>query len=213
MAVSCDARFTTPAGPQRADELAAAAPKRGWQRLSAGEGSKGHRLYNWLLIDPGADQHLLLVRRSISKPSELAYYICRSNTPVPLAELVRITGSRWAVEETFQFAKTRPAWTTTKSAATTPDTATSPCPCSPPHSSPLPPTPNETTIKKGHHNQRQAPDPAVLQRNPTPVGHPDPPQPPPSPHRPLVPLATTHQTRARTCHYQRQHHKHHKMRL
>ena len=105
MAVSCDARFTTPTGPQRADELTASAPKRSWQRLSAGEGSKGHRLYDWLLIDPGADQHLLLVRRSISKPSELAYYVCRSRTSVPLAELVRVAGSRWSVEETFQFAK------------------------------------------------------------------------------------------------------------
>ncbi|WP_443667746.1 IS701 family transposase [Kibdelosporangium philippinense] len=105
MAVSCDDRFTTPTGPQRADELAATAPKRGWQRLSAGKGSKGHRLYDWLLIDPGADEHLLLVRRSISKPSELAYYICHSTQPVPVAELVRVAGSRWAVEETFQFAK------------------------------------------------------------------------------------------------------------
>ncbi len=105
MAVSCDARFATPTGPRRADELAASAPDRGWQRLSCGQGSKGHRLYDWLLIDPGADQHLLLVRRSITKPSELAYYICRSTTPVPLAELVRVAGSRWGVEETFQFAK------------------------------------------------------------------------------------------------------------
>jgi SRSO17 transposase len=105
MAISCDARFTTPTGPRRADELAASAPKRGWQRLSAGQGSKGHRLYDWLLIDPGTDQHLLLVRRSITKPSELAYYVCRSSTPVPLAELVRVAGSRWGVEETFQFAK------------------------------------------------------------------------------------------------------------
>jgi SRSO17 transposase len=105
MAISCDARFPTPTGPRRADELATSAPKRGWQRLSCGEGSKGHRLYDWLLIDPGADHHLLLVRRSISKPSELAYYVCRSNTPVPLIELVRVAGSRWGVEETFQFAK------------------------------------------------------------------------------------------------------------
>jgi SRSO17 transposase len=105
MAVSCDARLSTPTGPRRADELAGAAPKRGWQRPSAGAGSKGHRLYDWLLIDPGADEHLLLVRRSISKPSELAYYICHSTEPVPVAELVRVAGSRWAVEETFQFAK------------------------------------------------------------------------------------------------------------
>jgi SRSO17 transposase len=105
MAVSCDATFTTPTGPARADDLAALAPKRGWQRLSAGEGSKGHRLYDWLLVDPGADSHLLLVRRSISKPTELAYYICHTRTPVPLAELVRVAGSRWGVEETFQFTK------------------------------------------------------------------------------------------------------------
>ncbi len=105
MAISCDARFPTPTGPRRADELAASAPKRGWQRLSCGKGSKGHRLYDWLLIDPGVDEHLLLARRSLSKPSELAYYICRSSVPVPLAELVRVAGSRWGVEETFQFAK------------------------------------------------------------------------------------------------------------
>ena len=105
MAVSCDHRFSTPTGPRQANELAAGAPKRGWQRLSCGQGSKGDRLYDWLLIDPGADEHLLLVRRSISKPSELAYYTCHSHTPMPAAELVRVAGSRWGVEETFQFAK------------------------------------------------------------------------------------------------------------
>ena len=105
MAVSCDARFATPTGPRRADELAASAPHRGWQRLSCGPGSKGHRLYDWLLVDLGADEHLLLVRRSITKPSELAYYIGYNRTPVPLAELVRVVGSQWSVEETFQFAK------------------------------------------------------------------------------------------------------------
>jgi SRSO17 transposase len=105
MAVSCDSRFSTPTGPRRADELAAGAPRKGWQRLSAGQGSKGDRLYDWLVLDPGADEHLLLVRRSISKPSELAYYICHTRRPVPVAELVRVAGSRWGVEETFQFAK------------------------------------------------------------------------------------------------------------
>src|ERR671917_955443 len=105
MAVSCDARFSTPTGPARADDLAAAAPRKGWQRLSAGQGSKGLRLYDWLLLDPGADKHLLLVRRSISKPDELAYYLCHTRHPVPLAELIRVAGSRWGVEETFQFAK------------------------------------------------------------------------------------------------------------
>jgi SRSO17 transposase len=105
MAVSCDHRFATPKGAARADELARTAPRKGWQRLSAGQGSKGHRLYDWLLLDPGADDHLLMVRRSISKPDELAYYICHTRRPVPLAEVVRVAGSRWGFEETFQFAK------------------------------------------------------------------------------------------------------------
>jgi SRSO17 transposase len=105
MAVSCDATFTTPTGPARADALAALAPRQGWQRLSAGPGSKGHRLYDWLLLDPGADTHLLLVRRSISTPTELAYSICHTRGVVPLAELVGVAGSRWGVEETFQFSK------------------------------------------------------------------------------------------------------------
>jgi SRSO17 transposase len=104
MAISCDTAFATPTGPACADTLAAAAPKRGWQRLSCGEGSKGHRLYDWLLIDPGADRHPLLVRRSISS-GELAYYIVHTTSTQPLVELVRVVGSRWGVEETFQFAK------------------------------------------------------------------------------------------------------------
>lgn len=105
LAVSCDQRFHTPTGPVRADELARRAPRKGWQRLSAGKGSKGHRLFDWMLLDPGKDTHQLLARRSISKPTELAYYIVHTRTPVALAELVRVAGSRWAVEETFQFAK------------------------------------------------------------------------------------------------------------
>lgn len=104
MAISCDTAFATPTGPIRADELAAAAPKRGWQRLSCGVGSKGHRLYDWLLIDPGSDKHMLMVRRSISS-GELAYYIVHTTNTQPLAELVRVAGARWGVEETFQFAK------------------------------------------------------------------------------------------------------------
>lgn len=61
-------------------------------------GSKGQRLYDWLLIDPGAHTHLLLVRRSISS-GELAYYIVHTTNTEPLVKLVRVAETRWGVDK------------------------------------------------------------------------------------------------------------------
>jgi SRSO17 transposase len=47
LGIGCDRRVPTEAGLLRADEIAAALPKRAWQRLSAGLGAKGQRYYNW----------------------------------------------------------------------------------------------------------------------------------------------------------------------
>lgn len=47
----------------------------------------------------------MLARRSISDPTDLAFYQCAANRPVGLPELVRVTGSRWSVEECFQASK------------------------------------------------------------------------------------------------------------
>ncbi|TJZ94574.1 IS701 family transposase [Actinacidiphila oryziradicis] len=104
LAVACSHEVTTGAGKSRADTLAKKVPKRAWQKLSAGAGAKGHRFYDWAVIDladprPGSRQ--LLIRRSRST-GELAYYRCYSPEPVPLTELVRVAGSRWRVEEFFQ---------------------------------------------------------------------------------------------------------------
>jgi hypothetical protein len=47
-------QLTTGAGKFRADALAKKVPKRAWQKLSAGAGAKGHRVYTWAVIDlPG----------------------------------------------------------------------------------------------------------------------------------------------------------------
>jgi SRSO17 transposase len=56
------------------------------------------------LREPGAG-HWLLIRRSISDPTELAYYICFGPEDTSIEELIRVAGSRWAVEECFQAAK------------------------------------------------------------------------------------------------------------
>jgi len=107
LAVACSHQVTTAAGPQRADAIAARLPRRAWQRISAGQGSKGPRYYDWAWIttDPGtAGQRSLLIRRNTTT-GELAYYRCYAPAPVPLATLVRVAGRRWTAEETFQAGK------------------------------------------------------------------------------------------------------------
>jgi SRSO17 transposase len=78
-------------------ELIARLPARAWRRLSAGDGAKGHRVYDWARVR-------LLARRRLSD-GELAYYACFGPARTTLAELVRVAGIRWAVEECFQAGK------------------------------------------------------------------------------------------------------------
>src|SRR5215813_3702970 len=94
-------------GRGRADAPAARVPGRGWQTMSCGPGSKGERLHDWALA-PAGDGRYLLIRRSRTS-GELAFYLCWSPKPATLAELVKVAGARWAVEETFQAAKNETA--------------------------------------------------------------------------------------------------------
>jgi SRSO17 transposase len=93
----------------RADALVRRLPAQAWKKISAGAGSKGPRLYSWAraAIRPLEDtrSYWLLVRRSLSDPTDLAYYLCYGPEGTPLRELVRVAGARWAIEETFQTGK------------------------------------------------------------------------------------------------------------
>ncbi|HET9968950.1 MAG TPA: IS701 family transposase [Streptosporangiaceae bacterium] len=107
LAVARSHPVVTPAGTFPAARLAKRLPARAWQRLSAGAGAKGPRWYDWALIeaaDPavteGDGPHWLLIRRRISD-GELAFYRAHAPRPVPLAQLVRVAGSRWKVEDGF----------------------------------------------------------------------------------------------------------------
>ncbi len=102
--------------PRRGDRdgisLAARAPALAWKRLSCGDGVKGLRLYDWAiasLADTGtaADGYTrwLLIRRSITDPDQLAYYLCYGPCQSTDEELIRVAGARWAIEECFQTAK------------------------------------------------------------------------------------------------------------
>jgi SRSO17 transposase len=85
LAIGCDRRIPTSAGPVRADELAAGLPRWAWQRLSAGSGAKGERYYDWAWIDHTDRAHRddpldtqcwsLLIRRH-RDTGELAFYRC-----------------------------------------------------------------------------------------------------------------------------------------
>ena len=125
----------------RADRLASGVEESGWVRLSAGDGAKGPRVYDGALVDirplrePGKG-YWLLARRSVAKPEELAYYVCYGPAGTTLEELVRVAGTRWAIEECFEEAKGQSLpprrrgwdWTNTRCAGGTAGTGTSP-PC------------------------------------------------------------------------------------
>jgi SRSO17 transposase len=99
----------TTAGKMRADDLTAAVPAAGWQQLSCGQGAKGPRYYDWALIATTSPAHHLLVRRSLTPDGkgerELAFFTCHGPAGTTMAELVKVAGTRWAVEECFQAAK------------------------------------------------------------------------------------------------------------
>lgn len=110
LAVSCDHAVWAESRQQRADAAFARVPAARWQRLSAGEGSQGPRLYDWawllLASDPQTGHaQWAVARRSLSDPTEVAYYRGYGPQEAALAELVRVAGARWAVEEGFERAK------------------------------------------------------------------------------------------------------------
>ncbi len=92
--------------------LAALLPQEAWVVLSAGEGSKGARLYEWAWLQlpeqagrPDGRARWVLIRRSLADPSKRAYYRAAGPAQTTLPELVRVAGSRWKIEEGFEQAK------------------------------------------------------------------------------------------------------------
>jgi SRSO17 transposase len=91
-------------------ELMTVQPPSHWERLSAGDGTKGPRLYDWTLIPldetaPTGWSHWLLLRRSLADPTEIAYYRVFALADTPLSEMVRVAGTRWAIEVSLESAK------------------------------------------------------------------------------------------------------------
>jgi len=81
-----------------------------WHLLSCGEGSKGPRLYAWAWLPinhahgPGWGRWLL-VRKSLTDPTEVTGYIAFAPADTPLERLVEVAGTRWTIECCFESAK------------------------------------------------------------------------------------------------------------
>jgi SRSO17 transposase len=100
-----------------AEAIAQTLPASAWARLSAGEGTKGPRLHDWVYLEladldtaeyddgrSGLWTRGLLVRRSIAD-GELAFFSTWCPAGTGIKTLVKVEGHRWAIEDGFETAK------------------------------------------------------------------------------------------------------------
>ena len=101
-----------------AEQIAQDLAPEDWMRLSAGDGTKGPRLYDWAYVeladleaDEDNEDHTglwtrgLLIRRSLTD-QDLAFFSTWCPVGTPIDALVRVEGHRWAIEDAFESAKT-----------------------------------------------------------------------------------------------------------
>jgi SRSO17 transposase len=83
-----------------------------WRRLAVHQGEKGPIEYDWAcarVIEsrqrlPAAEVWLL-ARRSVSDPSELAYFLSNADASTPLTVLAHVASTRYTIEQCFEEAK------------------------------------------------------------------------------------------------------------
>ncbi len=67
-------------------------------------------MYDWASLrtnSPESDEYArwVLIRRSVSDPTEVAYFACGGRPDTTLRQLVLVAGARWAIEDLFELAK------------------------------------------------------------------------------------------------------------
>ena len=83
-----------------------------WQRLTVAEGEKGMITYDWAcqwVVEsrdglPGRDAWLL-ARRSVSDPTDIAYYLSNAPVSTPLVKRAQVASTRYTVEQCIEEAK------------------------------------------------------------------------------------------------------------
>jgi SRSO17 transposase len=94
--------------PTRPDVLTRAhLEEAAFERRSCGEGSKGQRYYDWAFIKVDVKEqkpaegfaHIMLVRRSITDPDDIEYFLVHAPHDTTVAEMISIAGVRWKIED------------------------------------------------------------------------------------------------------------------
>ena len=121
LGVAATSQFTSwgakPPVAGTAAEIAGALDPSAWQRLSAGAGSKGERLFDWAYLEladleaaeynetlAGLWTRGLLIRRNIAD-GDLAFFTTWCPAGTAMETLVAVEGRRWAIEDGFETAK------------------------------------------------------------------------------------------------------------
>ncbi|MBB4937098.1 SRSO17 transposase [Streptosporangium album] len=89
------------------DRLLACGTPALWERRSCADGTKGRRFYDWAAVAVSVkDQlpapglaHTVLIRRSISDPGEMEFFLAHAPTGTAVTELINAAGMRWKIEE------------------------------------------------------------------------------------------------------------------
>jgi SRSO17 transposase len=94
----------------RMDEWFARKHRGRWYRLSVGWGSKGPRWFDWAWRKMDGDvpegwQAWVVVRRSITDPTEVVYHRVCAPKQTTLRQIVEVAGQRWKGEEAIERAK------------------------------------------------------------------------------------------------------------
>ena len=108
--IPCDYLVTMSSGTViRADAAVKGAV---FERRSCGNGSKGPRYSDWAMTATATRGQYLLIRRLISRPDQLTFYLCQSppGRAATMTYFITITGRRWPAEETFKTGKDVLGW-------------------------------------------------------------------------------------------------------
>ena len=113
LAVACKEQVEVQGKLQRVDQVVRELTANDWQRLSAGAGSKGSRLFDWGFVEIAGPEkeewkHWLVIRRSLvsgAEPADVAYFLVFAPHFTTLDEMVTAIGSRWTVEQCFEEGK------------------------------------------------------------------------------------------------------------